>query len=318
VVGARDRPAAPAALLRVLTLVAPVVVLTLVAVVALAQAPRAAESPVAAAARCDCTRFADELAATRALYASRGEGATRPPSDAARTRFRERLLATHGQAGCLVACTSVPDAQRDDARVLLAAAAFKSRRLGPSDAAANERLIHALDETEHCRAHQPAPPLCHLWHGSIRGILARGSWNPLQLALPKQLFAEFRAARAGAAPGRDQPDGAATRAQASLLLQAPQIAGGDPHAARRLMEKATMSPLYPCTVSNRILFAETCARTGAAARAASELHATLDAGLPECGDNRYENAVDLDEAARCLARLEAKPDQDPGWDDDCR
>ncbi len=312
-VGARDRPAAAlVALLGVLTLVA------VVAVVALAEAPRAAESPVAAAARCDCTRFADELAATRALYANRGEGATRPPSDTARARFRERLLATHSQARCLVACTSVADAQRDDARVLLAAAAFKSRRLGPSDAAANERLTRALDETEHCRAHQPAPPLCHLWHGSIRGILARGSWNPMQLALPKQLLAEFRAARAGAAPGRDQPDGAATRAQASLLLQAPQIAGGDAQAARRLMEEATTSPLYPCTVSNRILFAETCARTGGAARAIGELHATLDAGLPECGDNRYENAVDLDEAARCLARLEAKPDHDPGWDDDCR
>ena len=84
------------------------------------------------------------------------------------------------------------------------------------------------------------------------------------------------------------------------------------------MEDATASPLYPCTVDNRLLFAETLTHTGAFARAAAALRAAVAAGLPTCADDRYENAVDLEQAARCLAALEARPDQDPGWDDDCR
>jgi hypothetical protein len=40
--------------------------------------------------------------------------------------------------------------------------------------------------------------------------------------------------------------------------------------------------------------------------------------LPACGLERYENAISLEEAGRCLARLDVAPDTDPGWDDDCR
>ncbi len=283
-----------------------------------ADAVAAASVTPAGAPACDCGRFADELAAARAVYASRGEGATSPPSQAARTRFRERILDAFARASCLVACDGVADPERDEARILLATTAFKSRRFGPTDAAAAARLTRGLDETERCLAHPTPPPACQLWHGSIRGIQARGSWNPMQLALPKQLLIEFRAARAGAPPGADPPDGAATRAEASLLIRAPSVAGGDVQAGRRLMEAASAAPLFACNVDNRILLAETRARTGDGTRAVAELRAALAAGLPACGDDRYENASDLDDAARCLARLEERPDQDPGWDDDCR
>ena len=274
-------------------------------------------TPTAAAPAWDCHRFADELAAARAVYASRGEGATSPPSQAARTRFRERILDAYACASSLVACDGVADADRDEARVLLATTAFKSRRFGPTDAEAAARMTRGLEESERCLAHTPHPPACDLWHGSIRGIQASGSWNPMQLALPKQLLAEFRAARAGAPPGADPPDGAATRAEASVLMRAPSVAGGDLKAARQLMQAASAAPIFACTVDNRILLAETVARTGDGTRAVAELRAALAAGLPTCGDNRYENASDLEDAARCLARLEEHPDQDPGWDDDC-
>ncbi len=297
---------------------APLRALDLGARTTLADAQVGPEHAATGAPACDCARFAAELADAHALYASRGEGATRPPPAAARDRFRARLLQTYARARCLVDCGGVDARARDDARALLAATAFKSRHFGPTDAAAEERLTRGLDETARCLAHVPAPPSCHLWHGSIRGIRARGSWNPMQLGLPTALLAEFRAARAGAPPGHDPPDGAATRAEASLLLRAPGFAGGDPRAARRLMEDATTSPLYACTVDNRLLFAETLTATGASARAVAELRATVGAGLPTCGDNRYENVLDLDQAARCLTRLEARPDEDPGWDDDCR
>jgi len=278
----------------------------------------APEATVTGAAACDCGRFAEELAAARAVFASRGEGATSRPSQAAQTRFRERILEAFARASCLVACNGVADPERDEARVLLATTAFKSRRFGPTEAAAGERLTRGLAETERCLEH-PAPlPACRLWHGSIRGIQARGSWNPMQLALPKQLLVEFRAARGDAPPGEDPPDGAATRAEAALLVRAPSVAGGDVHAARQLMDAAAAAPSFACTVENRILLAETLARTGDGARAVAELRAALAAGLPTCGDNRYENASDLEDAARCLARLEERPDQDPGWDDDCR
>ena len=276
--------------------------------------PIAADSP----APCDCAHFAAELEAARAFYASRGEGATIRLSAAARARFRERLLGTYDRAHCLVGCAAVSEPDRDQVRVLLATAAFKSRRFGPSDAAAQARLTLALAETERCVAHDPALPACHLWHASIRGVLAKGSWNPMQLALPKQLLAEFRAARAGAPPGSDPPDGAATRAEATLLLRAPGIAGGDAEAARRLMEEATRSPLYVCTVANRLVYGEALTRTGAPARAVAELRAALDSGLPSCGDDRYENADDLEDVVHCLDHLESHPNDDPGWDHSCR
>jgi hypothetical protein len=61
-----------------------------------------------------------------------------------------------------------------------------------------------------------------MYHASSRGLLARGSWNPLNLRLPLQLMAEFRSARGSAAPGRDHDDGAATRGEASMLLKVPR------------------------------------------------------------------------------------------------
>ncbi len=269
-------------------------------------------------ARCDCARFADELGAARALYASRGEGATVPPTAAAGDRFRERVLETYERARCLIACTAVAETDRDQARVLLATAAFKARSFGPNEEAASARIKLALDEMTRCLAHNPGPPACHLWNGSIRGVLAEGSWSPTQIKLPGQLLADFRAARAGAAPGSDPPNGAATRAEAALLMRAPRFTGGDVKAAVRLMEEATHSPLYPCTVDNRLVYAEALTRTSASLKALAELRAALAAGLPSCGDDRYENARDLGQAARCVARLEAHPADDPGWKDDCQ
>jgi len=83
------------------------------------------------------------------------------------------------------------------------------------------------------------------------------------------------------------------------------------------MEEATRSPLYPCTVDNRLVYAEALTRAGKPDRALAELRAGLAAGLPSCGHDRYENAVDLAQAARCVARLESHPEKDPGWSDDC-
>ncbi|HEY2385369.1 MAG TPA: hypothetical protein VGK30_00290 [Candidatus Binatia bacterium] len=277
----------------------------------------AAPGRTAGAPPCDCARFADELATARALYRSRGEGATLNPTEAARQRFRERVLGAFERARCLVECMALSDHDRDEARGFLGMVGFKSRSLGPTSEAARARVDRAFEESTHCLAHEPAPPACHLAHGSIRGVLAEGSWNPMQIKLPSELLVDFRAARAGAAPGSDPPNGAATRAEATLLMRAPRIAGGDGAAAVRLMEEATRSPLYPCTVDNRLVYAEALARAGTPARALAELRAGLAAGLPSCGDDRYENAVDLAQAARCVARLESHPDKDPGWSDDC-
>jgi hypothetical protein len=181
----------------------------------------------AGAAACDCTRFADELAAARALYRSRGEAATLDPTEAMRERFRERILETWNRTLCLVECPALSDRERDEARGFLGMVGFKSRSLGPTEAAARARVDRAFDESNRCLAHEPAPPACHLVHGSIRGVLAEGSWNPMQIKLPSELLVDFRAARAGAAPGSDPPNGAATRAEVTLLMLAPRIAGGD-------------------------------------------------------------------------------------------
>jgi hypothetical protein len=84
------------------------------------------------------------------------------------------------------------------------------------------------------------------------------------------------------------------------------------------LEEAATAPRFPCAVSNRVLLAEALACTGAPERAITELRATIDAGLPWCGENRYENASTLEEASRCLHRLEAAPAADPAWSDECR
>jgi len=269
------------------------------------------------ASQCDCARFAAELAAARAVYASRGEGVTADVTPAARERFRERVLDAYERARGLVDCASVSERERDEVRVLLAETACNGDSLGPSADAARMRVDHALAETARCLGHEPAVPACHLWHGIIVGERAEASWSPLQLALPRQLFAEFRAARAGANPGSDPPSGEATRAEATLLMRAPRITGGDTAAAVRLMEEARRAPEYACSVDNRLVYAEALDRSGDSPRALAELRAALADGPPSCGDRRYENAVDLAEVARCVARLEARPNEDPGWSTDC-
>lgn len=265
---------------------------------------------------CRCERFADELVAAEELFASRGEGAAVPLDAATRVRFRARVDATYTRATCLAACDGVPEPDRNRARVLLASAAFKTA--GLPETVTRERLAAAVGATGRCLSVESGHLACHLWHASARGMLARGSWNPLNLRLPGQLLAEFRVARAAAPPGHDLMDGAATRGETALLLRVPSIAGGDPAAARRLMEEAATAPRFPCAVANRLLLAETRARTGDVERARDELRAAVAAGLPSCGANRYENAFTLEEATRCLARLEQAPSADPGWNDDCR
>jgi hypothetical protein len=66
------------------------------------------------------------------------------------------------------------------------------------------------------------------------------------------------------------------------------------------------------------VYAETLTRSGAPTRAVAELRAALAVGLPSCGDNRYENADDLEDVARCVAHLESRPNDDPGWDHGCQ
>jgi hypothetical protein len=269
------------------------------------------------ASSCDCARFTDELASARAAYASRGEGATMELVPAVRERFRDRVLDAYARAQCLVDCPSVAERDRDEARVLLAETAWKSESLGPNPDTARARVDRALAETARCLSHEPALPACHLWHGSIVGERAEASWSPMQIALPRQLLAEFRAARAGTSPGTDPPDGGATRAEATLLMRAPRITGGDTDAAVRLMEEASRAPGFTCRVDNRVVYAEALARSGAPLRALGELRSALADGLPSCGESRYENASDLGDVAHCAARLEAHPDRDPGWSDDC-
>jgi len=279
--------------------------------------PLVTPSPGGGASGCDGARFADELATARAVYANRGAEATVDLAPAARAWFRDRVLDAYERAQLLVDCPAAPEHQRDEARALLAEAAFNGRDLGPSADAARARVERALVETERCVSHEPTVAACHLWHACIVGARAEGSWNPMQLGLPRRLLAELRAARAGASPGTDPSASKAMRAEATVLMRAPGIAGGDTGAALRLMEEASRSPGFSCTVDNRLVYAEALARSFVPARALAELRSALAYGLPACGDDRYENAVDLAEVARCAARLEARPDADPGWSDDC-
>jgi hypothetical protein len=156
-----------------------------------------------------------------------------------------------------------------------------------------------------------------MYHAASRGILARGSWNPLNVRLPGQLMEEFHRARGGLPPGHEG-DGSATRGEASMLLKVPRYVGGDPAAGRKLIEQAKSAPSFDCRLSNRLVVAEALGRTGDLPGATKELRAIVDGGLPACGRERYENAMSLEEAARCLARLDVAPDVDPGWDTDCR
>jgi hypothetical protein len=270
----------------------------------------------AAKATCDCTRFEDALADARAIYARRQEGIAMPLTPVMHNHYRAQVDATFGRANCLAACPDVPETARNRARVLLAEAGFKDASIGAAEWRA--RLTVVLDAMTRCLEVDPANRACQLWHASSRGVLARGSWNPLNIRLPSQLMSEFRSSRGGAPPGRDHLDGAATRGETSMLLKVPRYAGGDLTAGRQLIEAAKAAPAFGCRLANRIVLAEALGKTGDLPAAREELKAIVDTGLPACGPDRYENAMSLEEAARCLARLDAAPDTDPSWDENCR
>lgn len=272
----------------------------------------------AAKATCNCTNFAGALAEARALYESRQDDIAMPLTPVMHDRYRARVDRTFGLAACLAACENVPETDRNRARLLLAQSGFKDASLGAAEWRA--RLVVVFEAMTRCLEVDPAQLTCQLWHAGSRGLLARGSWNPLNIRLPSQLMAEFRSARGGTLPGQDHHcDGAATRGEASMLLKVPRYAGGDPAAGRKLIEDArAQTPTFNCRLANRLVLAEALGRTGDLPAARAELKAIVDGGLPGCGPERYENAMSLEEAARCLARLDVLPDTDPGWDEDCR
>jgi hypothetical protein len=270
----------------------------------------------AAKATCDCASFEHVLAEARALYASRQDDIEMPLTPVMHDRYRARVDGTFGRAACLAACEHVPETDRNRARVLLAEAGFKDASIGAAEWRA--RLIVVFDAMTRCLEVEPQHRLCQFWHAGSRGLLARGSWNPLNIRLPSQLMSEFRSARNGSPAGQDAYDGGATRGEAAMLLKVPRYAGGNPTAGLELMESAKSAPHFGCRLANRLVLAEALGRTGDLPGARTELEAIVDGGLPKCGSERYENAMSLEEAARCLARLDALPDEDPGWDEDCR
>lgn len=279
--------------------------------------PSAQPSAGAAAGTCHCEDFAAEIAAAEATFTGRGEGAALPVTAAMRERYRHAVDETYARATCLAGCTAAGDHGRNRARVLLAQAAFRSGTARVPKPVVQERLTAAVSETERCLALEPDHLECHLVHATTRGLLLRDSWNPMNISAPHALLAEFRAARGTAAPGEDLYDGAATRGETLLMLRAPKIAGGDIEAARRVIEEASRAPRFACVVSNRVIVAEAAAAGGDYDRARAELAKTVADGLPSCGEQRYENALSFEDAKRCLAKLDAKPSLDPGWDDDC-
>jgi hypothetical protein len=230
-------------------------------------------------------------------------------------RYRARVDEAYARATCLVGCDSVPEPDRNRARVLFAQSGFKDASLGVPEWKA--RLTAILATMVRCLEVDPKEVHCLMYHAASRGILARGSWNPLNVRLPGQIMEEFHCARGGLPPGHD-PDGAATRGEASMLLKVPRYVGGDPSAGRKLIEEARSAPGFGCRLANRLVIAEALGRTGDLAAAKRELQSMVDGGLPACGRERYENGMSLQEAARCLTRLDAAPDVDPGWDTDCR
>jgi len=199
--------------------------------------------------------------------------------------------------------------------VLLAESGFKEASLGAGER--RNRLGAIVPAMERCLEIEPTNTGCLMWHAASRGVLARGSLNPFNIRLPVQLIDEFHRARGGKPPGLDA-DGAATRGEAAMLLKVPRYAGGDPSAGRTLIEEAATTPGFACRLSNRLVVAEALGRTGDLPGTHRELRAIVDGGLPACGEERYENAISLEKAARCLARLEVAPTTDPGWNDDCR
>jgi hypothetical protein len=264
---------------------------------------------------CDCSRFDAELAEAKAVYAKRQQDIEMPLTPVMHFRYRARVDDAYARATCLAHCESVPEVDRNRARVLLAESGFKEASLGVNER--QTRLNAILVEMTRCLEIEPENSGCLMWHAASRGFLARGSWNPLNIRLPAQLMDEFHRARGGKPAGLDH-DGSATRGEAAMLLKVPRYAGGDPHAGRKLIEEAAHAPGFACRLANRLVVVEALGRTGDLDGAHRELRAIVDGGLPSCGVERYENAVSLEEAARCLARLDVAPDADPGWDDDCR
>ena len=265
---------------------------------------------------CDCTNFNAALAEAQQIYASREDDVALPLTPVMHDRYRSRVDAAYGRANCLVHCTNVPEQARNRARVLLAESGFKDASLGAAEWRA--RLNVVLAETTRCLEVEPQYRACHLWYASSRGMLAKGSWNPLNLRLPSHLLDEFRLARGGMPAGHDFGDGPATRGEAAMLLRVPRFAGGDVAAGLALMRETRQAASFDCRVANRLIYAEALGRNGDLAGAHAEYRAIVDAGLPECSPQRYENAVSVEQAARCVARLDAAPDADPGWDEDCR
>ncbi len=264
---------------------------------------------------CDCRRFDAELAAADAVFKSRNEGIEMPLTPVMHDRYRARVDEAYARATCLVGCASVPERDRNRARLLFAESGFKNASLGMPEWHARLAAIH--EQVARCLEVDPRQHGCLMWHAASRGILARKSWNPLNVRLPSQLMEDFHRARGGLPPGRD-PDGAATRSEASMLLKVPRYVGGDPAAGRKLIEEARSAPGFGCRLANRLVVAEALGRTGDLPAARRELESIVAGGLPACGAERYENAVSLEEAGRCIARLNELPDVDPGWDDDCR
>ncbi len=289
----------------------PIVVLALWLGFGLANAQAADVRP------CECENFPAEVARAQEIFESRGVGATLPLTEAARRQFAVRVDQAYVLAACLVACHGAPEHERNHARRILAATAYKSRDIGIAEAEVKRRLGQAEHEMEQCLALEPHDPECITWHASTRGRLAEYSWSPLLITLPHSLLDEFRAARADLAPGLDLRDGAATRGEASILLKAPSLLGGDRAAARALMEAASAVPRFPCSITNRVLLAETRTLTGEVNRGLAELRATVADGLPNCARQRYENLSALEDAQRCLLRVEADPTLAMTWPHEC-
>lgn len=265
---------------------------------------------------CDCGAFDAALTEAEKLFESRNEDIEMPLTPVMHDRYRARVDAAYGRAVCLAACENVPEKDRNRARMLIAESGFKEASLGAGEWKARLQVVY--EAMVRCLAADPQHRGCMMWHAGSRGILARGSWNPMNITLPLSLMAEFRAARGNERPGCDHDDGSATRGEASMLLKVPRYAGGNPAAGRELIESAKSAPKFGCRLANGLVVAEALGRTGDNLGAARELRKMIAAGLPACGAERYENALSLQEAERCLARIEALPDEDPGWDTDCR
>jgi len=279
---------------------------------------RASDAPAGGTGRpCECRDYAAGVAGAQEIFDSRSAGAALPLTEAAHTVFAARVNQAYDLAVCLVACDAAPARERNHARRILAATAYKSRDSGVPEREVKRRLRLAEQEMERCLALEPDDPECITWHASARGRLAQFSWSPLLITMPRSLLAEFRAARGDLAPGGDLRDGAATRGEASILLKAPSLLGGDRAAARALMEAASAGARFRCSITNRVLLAETRVLTGETDQGLAELRATVADGLPNCALQRYENLSALEEAQRCLQRIEAEPTLATTWPHEC-